>query len=218
MGRLPPLIGLLALALSACDSDTPAPTAPKARAAAVQATAAPTTPSARPAPSIASAKATTKRELCKGQLESKPRDLPKKATLSRAGKDKPPADLPVGDGKWTWLNFWAAWCVPCKEEIPRLSEWRSKLSTKMELVFVSLDDDERQLETFIEKQPVTGLRSTYWLRDGKERQEWLAEAALEVDPELPMHVLVDPRGKLRCTINGAVDDSDYDRVAEIVGK
>jgi thiol-disulfide isomerase/thioredoxin len=217
MGRLPPLIVLL-LVLSECDSDTPAPTAPKARAAAVQATAAPT-PAPAPTPSlVAPAKSAPKRELCKGQLAAKPRDLPKKATLSRAGSEKPPADLPVGDGRWMWVNFWAAWCVPCKEEIPRLSAWKEKLSSKMKLVFVSLDDDERQLERFIEKQPANGLRSTYWLRDGKEREEWLAEAELEEDPELPMHVLVDPNGKIRCTINGAVDDSDFDRVAQIVGE
>jgi thiol-disulfide isomerase/thioredoxin len=140
--------------------------------------------------------------------------------LSRSGKPLPPNELPSGAGAWTWINFWAAWCAPCREEIPRLKRWERELATatpSLRLVFVSLDDDERQLNAFLAEQPSSGLRSTYWLKEGKQREDWLAEAKLEADPELPAHLLVDPSGKVRCKVQGAVEDSDFDRVRAIVG-
>ncbi|HEY3256784.1 MAG TPA: TlpA disulfide reductase family protein [Polyangiaceae bacterium] len=150
------------------------------------------------------------------------RDLPRRS-ISRAqadGEKELPESLAVGAGKWTWINFWAAWCVPCKEEIPRLLAWSKQLTAQgkhFRVAFVSLDDDARQLETFLQSQPPTGLRSTYWLRDGEQRRRWLQDAAIDTDPELPAHLLVDPRGRLRCRVQGAVEDRDFARVATLVG-
>jgi thiol-disulfide isomerase/thioredoxin len=122
-------------------------------------------------------------------------------------------------GHWTWVNLWAAWCAPCKEEMPRLQSFASRVAQaggELALSFVSLDDDERQLEQFLAAQPETGVRATFWLREGRERDEWLAAAALGKDPSLPVQLLVDPKGKVRCVVNGAISDSDYAEVAAIV--
>ena len=35
-------------------------------------------------------------------------------------------------------------------------------------------------------------------------------------PELPQQVLVDPQGKVRCFVEGAVDDGDYAEIAALV--
>ena len=54
-------------------------------------------------------------------------------------------------GGFTWVNFWAAWCVPCREEIPRLMGWQKKLTgtgKSFRLHFVSVDDDEVDGSTF----------------------------------------------------------------------
>ena len=99
-------------------------------------------------------------------------------------------------GKWTWINLWAAWCGPCKEEIPRLRRFATRLSQagkEVNLTFLSLDDDERQLENFLVAQPDDGVRATLWLREGAERDEWLRGAGLSRDPGLPLQLLVDPR-------------------------
>ena len=129
-------------------------------------------------------------------------------------------ELQVGKGKWTWINFWAAWCVPCKEEIPRLKSWEQKLNqggTPFRLVFVSLDDDPRQLQHVLKGAPADGLRSTYWLREGEEREDWLKAAGVDPDPELPAHLLVDPQGKIRCVVAGAVEDRDYAELTRLLG-
>src|SRR6185295_14675311 len=123
-------------------------------------------------------------------------------------------------GRWTWVNLWAAWCVPCKEEMPRLQRFAQRLSQggkEMSLAFVSLDDDERQLEQFLSAQSAEGVRSTYWLREGRERDDWLAGAGVGRDPSLPVQILVDPKGKIRCVVNGAVAEQDFGEIAAMVG-
>ena len=127
--------------------------------------------------------------------------------------------LPDRRGHWTWINLWAAWCGPCKEEIPRLKSWEAKTASErvpLKVAFISIDDDARQLETFLGAQPPDGLRATYWLRDGQERLSWLKQADMDGDPSLPAHLLVDPAGKVRCQQQGAIDDSDFAEVLDIL--
>jgi thiol-disulfide isomerase/thioredoxin len=172
---------------------------------------------AKPAPS-ATVATKPARKICEGQLGGAGKPLPKKPIFTRAasGVAEPEATVPSGGGKWTWLNFWAAWCVPCKEEIPRLLAWQTKLSAKLRVAFVSLDDDQRQLEQFLNTQPTSGLQSTLWLREGKEREDWLGAASQNPDPELPLHLLIDPKGRIVCTVQGAVEDSDFESVRALV--
>jgi thiol-disulfide isomerase/thioredoxin len=166
-------------------------------------------PAASPPPQVA-------RKVCDGQLGKPGRELTKKPLARKAapGQKAPPALLP--SGKWIWINLWAAWCAPCKEEMPRLASFASRLAQSghdVTLAFVSLDDDERQLEQFLGSGSSGLTRVTYWLRDGRERDEWLTAMGLPKAPELPVQILVDPRGKVRCTVNGAVDDGDYPEIA-----
>ncbi|MBN1612222.1 MAG: redoxin domain-containing protein [Polyangiaceae bacterium] len=135
------------------------------------------------------------------------------------GSALPPETMPVGRGRWTWINFWAAWCAPCKAEIPLLRSWERRLNaeaTKVELVFVSLDDDQRQLEQLLANPGATELRSTYWLREGREREKWLSDVGVSKDPQLPVQLLVGPSGKVRCIIEGAVEPEDWPRIWALI--
>jgi thiol-disulfide isomerase/thioredoxin len=233
MGRLSPLIvrgapaprglavalGSIVL-LAACDDKKATPAlAPQSRSQAIEATgpAAPAAP-ALPAPSAPVA-AAAHPVLCAQQLGKASRELPP-GNLSRAGQQTSLSEkLPVGPGHWTWINLWAAWCVPCKEEIPRLRSWEAKTAGErvpLKVLFVSLDDDGRQLETFLGAQPPGGLQATYWLKDGPERVAWLKGVGMAGGPELPAHILVDPSGKVRCKQQGAIDDTDYVQVLKIL--
>jgi thiol-disulfide isomerase/thioredoxin len=224
VGRLSSLIalsGLAAFALFACVEERKAPPAPKARNVAVQGSAPAKPTTAKPARPARQAIAKRQGKLCAGRLRSPGGAMPT-SEISRArapGVEQLPAALPLKGGKWTWLNFWAAWCVPCKEEIPRLRAWEQRLNRAgfpFRLVFVSLDDDARQLQEFLQGQPGQGLRSSYWLHEGKEREKWLTGIDLDPDPELPAHLLVDPHGKLRCVVQGAVEDGDYEQLVQLL--
>jgi hypothetical protein len=104
--------------------------------------------------------------------------------------------------------------------MPRLLGWQARLSSlgvSIDLAFVSLDDDERQLQRFLEGQPKTGVRASYWLPEGDQRNGWLTALNVKNPPELPLHVLVAPSGQVACTIEGAVEDRDFPAVAAFVG-
>ena len=160
-----------------------------------------------------------RRALCGGRLAAEGDPAPKKPVSRRAAAGEPELPELKLTGGYTWVNFWAAWCVPCREEIPRLMSWEKKLGGQgksFRVAFVSLDDDERQLEKFLGEQPKDGLRSTYWLVEGKERENWLAAAGLDPDPELPVHLLLDEKGRIRCRVQGAIEDADFPDLAALV--
>jgi thiol-disulfide isomerase/thioredoxin len=148
------------------------------------------------------------------------RVLPKVAASHAEAPGAPPlhGKLSTPHGQWTWISFWASWCGPCKEEIPRLLAWRGRLASAnspFSLVFVSLDDDERQLDKFLAEQPAGGLRSTLWLPEGHARTDWMKSLRM-TDSGLPEQALVDPEGHVRCFIEGAVEDADYAEIAALV--
>ncbi|HEX7454177.1 MAG TPA: TlpA disulfide reductase family protein, partial [Polyangiaceae bacterium] len=232
MGRLPTLSSslralLVALpALAACDgvSGKDAPMATNERSQAITQTgpAPVTTQATIPVATTQPSAPKKPRSLCGGKQADAGRSFPKKHLSRAAGKDASalPESLATGSGKWTWVNFWAAWCAPCKEEIPRLLGFEQKLAASgaaFRLSFVSLDDDERQLDDFLETQPAAGLHASYWLKEGSEREDWLKAAGQSPDAPLPFHILVDPKGKIRCAIQGAVEDGDYAEISGIVG-
>jgi thiol-disulfide isomerase/thioredoxin len=222
--RMFPIVCAITSAMTcamACDNRSGETTS--ARSEQVMSTA--SAPAAAPGPPDAHGTAATAAPrlhgLCDGDGNAEGRTLSRLATAHAEAPGAPPlaGSLRVGHGRWTWINFWAAWCKPCKEEIPRLFAWRDRLASShspLSLVFVSLDDDARQLDSFLEQQPPDGLRSTLWLPDGPARTGWMTSLRMKSAPELPEHALVDTAGRVRCFIEGAVDESDYAEIAALV--
>jgi thiol-disulfide isomerase/thioredoxin len=159
------------------------------------------------------------RKLCDGQAL---RDAPEGIDASRNvdGAELAPLRYGPGEARWVWVNVWAAWCKPCKEEMPLLLAWRDKLrkgGVKLELAFVSIDDDDREMKRFLSSQPRGAVRASYWLAEEKEREAWFASVGFDDQPQLPVHALVRPDGKLACTITGALQTSDYPALEALFG-
>lgn len=207
---------LLAGAASCDDKAASAPAMPSGRANQVAAkkTAEPDPPGARPAPLPKPRR--EPRKLCAGQTA---RDAPGEIDVARSVDGADPRPLRYG-GRWVWVNVWAAWCKPCKEEMPILLSWRSKLeqdeNVKVELAFVSIDDDEREMRRFLDSQPKTGVRASYWIEQEDARESWFSSIGFDEAPQLPVHALVDPAGKLACVIEGAVEQDDYPAVVSFL--
>jgi thiol-disulfide isomerase/thioredoxin len=91
------------------------------------------------------------------------------ATALLIAADKKPSDLTLRDlsgkkvqlrdhrGKVVVLNFWATWCVPCREEMPMLVDAQKTWATKgVTFIAVSLDEPKTRpnIATFIEQHHV----------------------------------------------------------------
>ncbi|MCK4708048.1 MAG: TlpA family protein disulfide reductase [Gammaproteobacteria bacterium] len=54
------------------------------------------------------------------------------------------------DGKLRLLHFWAAWCIPCREEMPKMLEWKKENSDIL-VIPLSMDQRMAQAKYFIKK-------------------------------------------------------------------
>lgn len=65
------------------------------------------------------------------------------------GKALTLADL---KGKWVLLDFWATWCLPCRQQVPHLQAVHKAYGARQDFVMISisLDDDQQALRKFIQ--------------------------------------------------------------------
>jgi cytochrome c biogenesis protein CcmG, thiol:disulfide interchange protein DsbE len=101
-------------------------------------------------------------------------------------------------GQWVLVNFWASWCVPCREEAPALQRFQQQHGgpkfTVLGIDSRDLSDDGRD---FVQRY---GL-SYPQLRDGD------GDAAHEFGTTgVPENFLVDPRGKVKLLVRGPVGE------------
>jgi thiol-disulfide isomerase/thioredoxin len=135
----------------------------------------------------------------------------------KPGPDAPTFSFPPLDGaappqgsSYRWVNVWATWCPPCIEELPLITRWRDELNqagTRIELLLMSVDADAAVIAPFQAKHPEVG--GTLHVSDTKQLEGWLTSIGLDSGAPLPIHVIVDPQGKVRCARTGALRESDF---------
>jgi len=106
-------------------------------------------------------------------------------------------------GSWVLVNFWASWCVPCREEAPALESFQQRHGDGG---FTVLGIDSRDLSgdgrAFVER---FGL-SYPQLRDGDG-----ATAHDFGTTGVPENYLVDPQGKVRLLVRGPITEEYLQR-------
>ena len=94
-------------------------------------------------------------------------------------------------GELTLIDFWASWCVPCREENPNLVKLHDRYSKNgLKIISVSLDRDKQKWLTAIEKDSLT------WdhLNDLKYPD---GDAIFIYNiSEIPDNILIDSEGKI----------------------
>ncbi len=124
------------------------------------------------------------------------------ARVSALATGAPPPDFTVTDmtgaevtlsklkGSVVLLDFWATWCPPCRDEVPRLISIQERFgSRKFVLISVSLDRDPQAARRFV----------------AEKRMEWVhvvdSQAARELAEKygvryIPSTFVIDRQGKL----------------------
>jgi thiol-disulfide isomerase/thioredoxin len=137
----------------------------------------------------------------------------KKAGGARGGEVAPNFNLPnIQDGKGSidlasykgtpvLVNFWATWCVPCKDEMPLLEAAHKKWGSKVQFVGIDRQDYKPDALAFAAKTHVTyplasdpnaTLDGSYRLRG------------------MPTSVFIDRNGRIVERVTGPVTKSQLD--------
>jgi thiol-disulfide isomerase/thioredoxin len=131
----------------------------------------------------------------------------------------PPLDgaaPPQGPG-FRWVNVWATWCPPCIEELPLIAKFRDQLNqagSRVELLLMSVDQTPEVISNFRAQHPEVGgsLRVT----EPSQLEAWLGSIGLDKGAPLPIHVFIDPAGKVRCARTGALRETDFALVKQLL--
>jgi peroxiredoxin len=144
---------------------------------------------------------------------------PAQAPKPWSGGATPPLELAdldgkrhrLGDyrGKAVLVNFWATWCVPCRDEMPSIERLRASLEGRpFAVLAVNLGEPPSRIQAFLEKVPV---RFTVLLdSDTKTAKAWQAKL-------LPATYIIGPDGAIRYRHLGELDWSKPEVRAAIVG-
>ena len=108
-----------------------------------------------------------------------------------------PVSLADYRGKWVLLNFWASWCAPCLEEMPRFSAWQRAYGGEgLQIIGVSMDDDVEPVKRLMTRAP-----AAYPIVMGDAKLGTMFGGVLG----LPLTYLIDPRGLIVERFQGVSD-------------
>ena len=122
-------------------------------------------------------------------------------------------DLGALRGRVIYLDFWASWCVPCRQSFPWMQEMKEAYEQRgLTIVAINLDRDRKDADRFL-----ASFHPSFELRfdpKGESAEHFKVQG-------MPMSMLIDRRGELRFTHVGfrPVDRAAYeDQLRELLAE
>ena len=113
-----------------------------------------------------------------------------------------PVRLKDFQGQVVLLNFWATWCVPCREEIPELNQLQQELQAQgLKVIGASTEDTADGVNDY---QKSVGKFQYDVLLGGSDAKAKLAHS------QLPTTYLIDRQGRIRDKIIGARNKAGWE--------
>ena len=110
-------------------------------------------------------------------------------TFSLPSRGGATIDLTQYKGQVVMINFWASWCVPCRQEMPLLeSIYKKYKPLGFTLIGVNVEPDQKEAENFLKQTPV----SFPVLFDAKSKVSGLYNVQV-----MPTTVFIDRKGNVR---------------------
>lgn len=102
----------------------------------------------------------------------------------------------VTPGKYTFIDFWASWCGPCRAAIPHVSEMNKKYADRLNVFSISLDETEEPWRKAMdeEKMEWTQLHLAAGDQMSKGAQAFFITS-------IPRLILLNDKGEVICSTN-----------------
>ena len=128
-------------------------------------------------------------------------DLVGKTAPGFSGKDIDGKEINLSDykGKVVLLDFWASWCIPCREEFPFLVDfYREHQKDPFMVLAVSIDDKEENMRNFLKKNYASHVFPVIFDRDKSIPPLYELES-------MPTSIFIDKKGIIRYIHTGFND-------------
>jgi thiol-disulfide isomerase/thioredoxin len=160
-------------------------------------------------------------------VQESPRSAAQRFGIDRANSPAPPFELAALDGsrvslaasrgQVVFVNFWATWCPPCRDEMPSMVRLGQDLARrypgKFRMVAVSVDDGVDPVKEFFAGPPYGGAPQGVTVAfDDKDqtvtRSYYCTARGFCPDIKFPETYIVDRTGRLVAYVVGPRDWSD----------
>jgi peroxiredoxin len=136
-------------------------------------------------------------------------DRVKEFDLAVDANDKPFRLKAIGG--WRFVSANAAWCEPCKKELPQWDKLAAALGSKITFVALSLDNDVKDGKAFHKKLKLSHMKLAYL------PEEKSAVAAAYGASTMPTSYVIDPDGVIKYVHKGFDPrnaDGEYKKMKE----
>lgn len=118
-------------------------------------------------------------------------------------------------GKVVLLDFWAAWCPPCKQTLPKAQKLKDELGSRgLEVVAVCTTTSVEQLQNYLNQNPPYTLTI---LNDETEPEDAVGYRLYNIDG-YPSFFLIDRQGTVVQFFKGFNDRNDEQTLREAIEK